>query len=69
MILAFDIKKECFKNPTTFPRQMFSECINEGLLIRPIANTIYVMPPYILSTEEATEMGKAVARALDKVLA
>ena len=69
MILAFDIKKECFKNPTTFPRQMFSECINEGLLIRPIANTIYVMPPYILSTEEATQMGKAVARALDKVLA
>jgi adenosylmethionine-8-amino-7-oxononanoate aminotransferase len=69
MILAFDIKKECLKNPTTFPRQMFSECINEGLLIRPIANTIYVMPPYILSTEEAAQMGKAVARALDKVLA
>ncbi len=69
MILAFDIKKECLKNPTTFPRQMFSECINEGLLIRPIANTIYVMPPYILSTEEAAKMGKAVARALDKVLA
>lgn len=69
MILAFDIKKECLKNPTTFARQMFSECINEGLLIRPIANTIYVMPPYILSTEEAVQMGKAVARALDKALA
>ena len=69
MILAFDIKKEYLKNPTTFPRQMFSECINEGLLIRPIANTIYVMPPYILSTEEAVQMGKSVARALDKVLA
>ncbi len=69
MILAFDIKKECLKTPTTFARQMFSECINEGLLIRPIANTIYVMPPYILSTEEAVQMGKAVARALDKALA
>ena len=69
MILAFDIKKECLKNPITFPRQMFSECIHEGLLIRPIANTIYVMPPYILTTEEAAQMGKAVARALDKVLA
>ena len=69
MILAFDIKKECLKNPTTFPRQMFSECIHEGLLIRPIANTVYVMPPYILTTEEAAQMGKSVARALDKVLA
>ena len=69
MILAFDIKQECLQNPTTFPRQMFSKCIHEGLLIRPIANTVYVMPPYILSTEEAAQMGKAVARALDKVLA
>ena len=69
MILAFDIKQEYLQNPITFPRQMFSESINEGLLIRPIANTVYVMPPYILSTEEAAQMGKAVARALDKVLA
>lgn len=68
MILAFDIKRAYLKNPSAFPRQMFSECINEGLLIRPIANTIYVMPPYILSTEEAVQMGKAVARALDKAL-
>ena len=68
MILAFDIKRACLKNPPAFPRQMFSECINEGLLIRPIANTVYVMPPYILSTEEAAQMGKAVARALGKVL-
>ena len=69
MILAFDIKQEPLPNPITFPRQMFSECIHEGLLIRPIANTVYVMPPYILTTEEASQMGKAVARALDRVLA
>ena len=69
MILAFDIRQECLQSPTTFSRQMFSECIHEGLLIRPIANTVYVMPPYILSTEEAAQMGMAVARALDKVLA
>ncbi|NQW70664.1 MAG: adenosylmethionine--8-amino-7-oxononanoate transaminase [Betaproteobacteria bacterium] len=68
MILAFDIKQDCIKNLATFPREMFSQCINEGLLIRPIGNTVYVMPPYILSTEETSQMGKAVARALDKTL-
>jgi adenosylmethionine-8-amino-7-oxononanoate aminotransferase len=47
---------------------MFSHCIDEGLLIRPIGNTIYVMPPYILSTEESSKMGKSVALALDRVL-
>jgi adenosylmethionine-8-amino-7-oxononanoate aminotransferase len=48
---------------------MFAKGLEEGVLIRPISNTIYVMPPYILSTEEATQMGEAIQRALEKVLA
>ena len=68
MILAFDIKASCLKNPKTFARQMFSACIDQGLLIRPIGNTIYVMPPYILGTDEVMKMGKNVALALEQVL-
>jgi adenosylmethionine-8-amino-7-oxononanoate aminotransferase len=69
MILAFDIKPESLKNSATFSRDMFSACLHEGILIRPIGNTIYVMPPYILSSEEAMQMGVSVQRALNQVLA
>ena len=69
MILAFDIKPSSFKNPNTFPREMFAKSLSEGILIRPIANTVYVMPPYILSAEETQAMGQSVKRALDKALA
>ena len=69
MILAFDVKKEALKNPATFPRDLFSASLNEGVLIRPIANTIYVMPPYILTTEETLQMGASVQRALEQALA
>ena len=69
MILAFDVKEDCLKNASTFPREMFAKSLDEGILIRPIGNTIYVMPPYILSTEEALQMGKSVQRALERVLA
>ncbi len=69
MVLAFDIKPESLKNPATFSREMFSACLKEGLLIRPIGNTIYVMPPYILTTEEAIQMGTSVQKALNQVLA
>ena len=69
MILAFDLKKESIKNISSFPREMFAKGLEEGILIRPISNTIYVMPPYILSSEEAMQMGKAVERALEKALA
>jgi|UniRef100_UPI004048950D adenosylmethionine---8-amino-7-oxononanoate aminotransferase len=69
MILAFDVKLENLKNFSTFSRKMFSASLNEGLLIRPIGNTIYVMPPYILSAEEAMQMGRGVQQALNQVLA
>ncbi len=68
MILAFDVKSAFLKRPNTFSREMFSESLDEGVLIRPIANTIYVMPPYILSLEESIQMGASVQRALDRVL-
>ena len=68
MILAFDIKPELLQGTNTFSRDMFSASLKEGLLIRPIGNTIYVMPPYILTTEEAMQMGASVQRALNQVL-
>ena len=69
MILAFDIKPSALKNSSTFSREMFAKSMAEGILIRPIGNTIYVMPPYILSTEEAMKMGASVQRALNQALA
>ena len=69
MILAFDIKLEFLKNPKTFARTMFANSLDEGVLIRPIGNTIYVMPPYILSSAETIQLGKAVQIALEKTLA
>ena len=68
MILAFDIKYQFLKNPQLFARTMFSNCLIEGVLIRPIGNTIYVMPPYILSPAETMQLGNAVQIALEKSL-
>ncbi|QWE08805.1 adenosylmethionine--8-amino-7-oxononanoate transaminase [Polynucleobacter ibericus] len=69
MILAFDVKSDCLKNPKTFAREMFANSLDKGILIRPIVNTIYVMPPYILSSEETMQLGRAVQLALEKTLA
>ena len=69
MILAFDIKNNFLKNPKTFARMMFANSLEAAVLIRPISNTIYVMPPYILSSEETMQLGKAVQLALEKTLA
>lgn len=68
MILAFDIQPQYLETHPSFVREMFAASLAEGLLIRPIGNTIYVMPPYILSAEQAMQMGAAVQRALNRVI-
>ena len=69
MILAFDVKNSFLKNPKTFAREMFSNSLEMGVLIRPIGNTVYVMPPYILSPSETSQLGTLVQDALEKTLA
>nr|WP_231971330.1 hypothetical protein [Polynucleobacter necessarius] len=69
MILAFDVKIDFLKNPKTFAREMFANCLEKGILIRPIGNTVYVMPPYILSPSETMQLGTSVQNALEKTLA
>ncbi len=69
MILAFDIKIDRLINVKTFAREMFANSIDKGVLIRPIGNTVYVMPPYILTCAETMQLGQAVQKALEKTLA
>jgi len=40
MILAFDLKKDSIQNISSFPREMFAKGLKEGVLIRPLSNTI-----------------------------
>lgn len=64
MILAFDVAS---------PGERFSERFhlaarNNELLIRPIGNTVYLMPPYLIDTERANFLAQAVSSTLNEVL-
>ena len=60
MIWAFDVETD---NPV-FAREFYRAALAQELLLRPIGNTVYFMPPYVIDDEE-TEL--LVARTL-KVL-
>lgn len=68
MILAFDIQSSSIPNPSSFAKEMFQQGLQEGVLIRPIGRTVYVMPPYILSSDEILQMGRGIERTLHWVL-
>ncbi|MDR2924932.1 MAG: adenosylmethionine--8-amino-7-oxononanoate transaminase [Azoarcus sp.] len=65
MIAAFDVDGA----PEDFSRRFFMAALDAGALLRPIGNTVYFMPPYVMGAPELQTLVAAAAAALDKALA
>ena len=64
MILAFDVEADA-----GFGRRFYREALARELLLRPMGNTVYFMPPYILGDEDAAFLAAGAAAALEAALA
>ncbi|MBD5804058.1 Adenosylmethionine-8-amino-7-oxononanoate aminotransferase [Azoarcus sp. Aa7] len=65
MILAFDVACE----RPDFSRRFFSAALEHGVLLRPIGNTVYFMPPYVLDDGHVAHLASGAAAALAEALA
>jgi adenosylmethionine-8-amino-7-oxononanoate aminotransferase len=76
MIWAFDVRAEAIPAPAatatdfapSFAQRYFCAARERGALLRPIGRTIYLMPPYILSTAENEHLARVAQESLDAVL-
>ena len=64
MIFALDV---ITKN-TNFTRDCYVAALDNGLLIRPIGNTVYLMPPYTINHEEVLHALQACIHAVSKAI-
>ncbi len=69
MIWAFDAVIDSPQAAATFSQRFFSAALEHELLLRPIGNTVYLMPPYILSGEEIEGLAARVQTVFAKVMA
>ena len=60
MILAMDV----VDTKPGFAQRCYAEALEQGLLLRPIGNTVYLMPPYSISREEVDHMITATHQAI-----
>lgn len=60
MILAMDVVGA----QPGFAQRCYAEALKQGLLLRPIGNTVYLMPPYSISREEVDCMLNATHQAI-----
>lgn len=65
MIWAFDV----IDAPADFSRRFFTECLKREVLLRPIGNVVYFMPPYVLEEADSAFLAQQTLAALNAVLA
>jgi len=61
MIWAFEV----ITDDTAFTNTFFKKALEKKLLLRPLGNTVYFMPPYIINEEEMDWLVKSVVHILD----
>lgn len=61
MIFAFDLCNLPYKRAGI---EFYQRALKEGLLLRPLGNTIYFMPPFIISEEEIKKVFEGIKRVL-----
>jgi adenosylmethionine-8-amino-7-oxononanoate aminotransferase len=64
MIFAFDVQT---KN-ANFSRDCYAAALEKNLLIRPIGNTVYLMPPYIINHDEIIHALKSSIHGVSRAL-
>lgn len=65
MIWAWDVQTSL----PDFSRRYSAAALEHGLLLRPIGNTLYAMPPYALDSEAVHHLGASALAALEDTLA
>ena len=65
MIIAFDVQT----TDPEFSHRFYRAALSREALLRPIGNTVYLMPPYIINDEEIAQLGQAACAALVETLA
>ncbi|WP_230968881.1 adenosylmethionine--8-amino-7-oxononanoate transaminase [Nitrogeniibacter aestuarii] len=64
MIVAFDVADA----DAGFSTRYFQNALDRELLLRPLGNTVYFMPPYIVESDDITHLVDGALKALDATL-
>lgn len=68
MIWAFDVALDTPAEASAFARRCHAAALARGLLLRPIGNTVYLMPPYVLDDDAQTWLATQTLAALTDTL-
>ena len=66
-VLAFDVEDEVDGYFSDIKKKLSDSFLSSGVLLRPLGNVVYIMPPYIITDEELAKVYQAIIVALEKL--
>ncbi|MFN8284067.1 MAG: adenosylmethionine--8-amino-7-oxononanoate transaminase [Chitinophagales bacterium] len=67
-IAAFDVKSEASSNYFNNIRDfLYDNFIKRGVLLRPLGNTVYVLPPYVITKEQLQKVYDVIGEVLELI--
>ncbi|MGB5371820.1 MAG: aminotransferase class III-fold pyridoxal phosphate-dependent enzyme, partial [Flavobacteriaceae bacterium] len=66
VIYALDMKME-MERYGNLRDQLFNHFMDNGVFLRPLGNTIYILPPYIISEAQLQKIYGSITRVLEIV--
>lgn len=67
-MLAMDLVVEDGGYLSDIQPKLYDDFLSQGVLLRPLGNTVYILPPYCISEDDLDEVYGAVNVALDENL-
>jgi adenosylmethionine---8-amino-7-oxononanoate aminotransferase len=68
VIFALEIKTESSESYYgTLRNKLYDFFIENGMILRPVGNIVYILPPYIITNEQLQKVYQVVEMALEKV--
>lgn len=66
-IMAFDIDVESHGYLSNIGPKLYNFYLQNGVLLRPLGNTVYILPPYCISKNELERIYDTISRSLDHI--
>jgi adenosylmethionine-8-amino-7-oxononanoate aminotransferase len=63
-VVAIELKTDSSGYASSLRQQLYQDFLTEGVLLRPLGNVIYILPPYCITEEELTKVYEVIEKKL-----
>jgi adenosylmethionine-8-amino-7-oxononanoate aminotransferase len=64
-ILAIELKYDTSGYESDLRNKLYKHFLSEGILIRPLGNIVYILPPYCITKKELNKIYSAIKKSLE----